>query len=590
VPVPLTMTPRLGTPTTAAYTTNGTWARAAPCMLLLTMAILMLASLHDDVVTVDERTHIAPGYSYLVRADYRLNVNHPPLMKDLAALPLLFMHLRVRWDDPGWTERQPWRFGGVFLYESGRSPDKITTMARIPMILFTVGLGWMIFWWTARTYGSGAALLALFLYTFSPTFLAHGRLVNTDVGAAAGMYLGTISYIRVLRHPRICNLVLAGSVIGLAFLAKFSTLLLVPAMALLTVLWTVAQPETEFLKPLLRRLLLGGAVLVLASLVVYGVYLHHTWNSPRRAAESELKWMGSTGQSILASRVLRPWGYYLVGIDHIRRRVSDSTRPFFLGRVVTASAPSYFPVLYLIKEPLALHVLTLVVLLFAPWWPRRPVFRGGWLRAHFTECALVVVCVLYWCVSVLSSLQIGVRHVLPTFPFVYTLVGAGIAAIASGLEGRGLQRTFGVALVVLLAWQAVTILRVHPSYIAYFNEIAGGPDGGAEWAGDSNLDWGQDLRRLERFMNARGIDEIRLDYFGGADADAYLHGRYVAVRSCSEPQRGWVAVSAFSYQWSRRTAECDYRRWLTKEWLVTKIGYSIFVFHVDRGNAPGVSP
>ena len=584
------MTP-LGTRTTAPFAADSGWrARAVAGGLLLAMAALMLASLRDDVITVDERTHIAPGYSYLVRADYRLNVDHPPLMKDLAALPLLFMRLRVRWDDPGWTERQPWRFGGVFLYESGRSPDKITTMARIPMILFTVGLGWMIFWWTARTYGNGAGLLALFLYTCSPTLLAHGRLVNTDVGAAAGIYLGTISYLRVLRHPTARSVVLAGAVIGFAFLAKFSTLLLVPAMALLTVLWTAAQRETEFRKPLLRRLFLGGAVLVLALLVVYAVYLHHTWNSPSMAAESELGWMGSTGQSILASRVLRPWGYYLVGFDHIRRRVGDSTRPFFLGKVMTERPPSYFPVLYFVKEPLALHVLTLAVLLFAPWWPRRPLFRGGWVRAHFTECALVTVCFLYWGVSVLSPLQIGVRHVLPTFPFVYTLVGAGIAAIASRLKGRRARRAFGAAVGVLLAWQAVTILRVHPSYIAYFNEIAGGPDGGAEWAGDSNLDWGQDLKRLKRFMRARGIGDVRLDYFGGADADAYLQGRYVAVQSCSAPQPGWVAVSAFSYQRSRRTAECDYRRWLTPERLVAKIGYSIFVFRVDRDDAPGGPP
>ena len=63
--------------------------------LLVAMLVLMLASLRDDVITADERDHIGPGYSYLVRADFRMNREHPPLMKDLAALPLLFMHLRV---------------------------------------------------------------------------------------------------------------------------------------------------------------------------------------------------------------------------------------------------------------------------------------------------------------------------------------------------------------------------------------------------------------------------------------------------------------------------------------------------------------
>ena len=206
---------------------------------------------------------------------------------------------------------------------------------------------------------------------------------------------------------------------------------------------------------------------------------------------------------------------------------------------------------------------------------------GGWLHVHFTACALAVVWALYWTAAVLSPLQIGVRHVLPTFPFTYVLVGAGIVAIGARLSSRRAVWGLGAAIGLLLAWQAATVLRVHPSYIAYFNEIAGGPDGGAEWASDSNLDWGQDLKRLVKFMDARGIEKIYLNYFGSAATDAYLKGRYEAIQDCSEPERGWVAVSAYWYHESRRRPECDYRRWLTKERLVAKIGYSIFVFHVD---------
>src|SRR5262249_19097780 len=154
---------------------------------------------------------------------------------------------------------------------------------------------------------------------------------------------------------------------------------------------------------------------------------------------------------------------------------------------------TYFPVLYLIKEPLSLHVLTLVVLLFALPWPRPPIPLSDWLRTHFMAVALFVAWTLYWTFSLFSSLQIAVRHVLPTFPFLYILVGAGIASIARGVRSRRGVWALWTVVGLLLAWQAATVLRVHPSYIAYFNEIAGGPDGGAEWADDSNLDWGQDL-------------------------------------------------------------------------------------------------
>ena len=565
---------------------SGWWAHITAGALLATMATLMFTSVHDDVITVDEQPHIGAGYSYLVRADFRMNREHPPLMKDLAAVPLLFMNLRVPWDDRTWDDADEWGFGGVVMYRSGRSPDKVTRAAKVPMMLFTLALGWMIYWWTSRTFGTGAGLLALFLFVFSPTFLAHGRLVHTDVGAAAGMFLGTVCYVRFLQSATTRNFLLAGLALGFALLAKFSTILLVPTMVILTLAWVLAEFTTVTPRLLLGRLALSGSVLVVGFLVIYVVYLHHTWSFPRGAADvfqSDVPTtgMGAIEASMLDIHLLRPWGYYLLGLHDAANRVHQSTSPFFYGSLVKASSTAYFPVLYFIKEPLALHVLTLVVLLFAPWWPRRRFLRRGWLYVHFAACALVIVCALYWTIAMASPLQIGVRHVLPTFPFIYILVGAGIVAVAARLRDRRAVRTFWAAVTLLLAWQAITVLRVHPSYIAYFNEIAGGPDGGTEWASDSNLDWGQDLKRLVKFMDAHGIGQIHLNYFGSAPTDEYLRGRYIPIRDCSEPRQGWVAVSSFWYYGSTGNPECDYRRWLTKERLVAKIGYSIFVFRVD---------
>jgi Dolichyl-phosphate-mannose-protein mannosyltransferase len=556
--------------------------------LLATMAVLMFTSIHDDVITVDEQPHIGAGYSYLVRADFRMNREHPPLMKDLAAVPLLFMNLRVPWDDTAWQRGDEWGFGGVVMYRSGRSPDKVTRAAKIPMMLFTLGLGWMIYWWTSRTFGPGAGLLALFLFAFSPTFLAHGRLVHTDVGAAAGIFLGTVCTVELLQRPTVRSLLLCGIVLGGALLAKFSTVLLLPAVIILTILWVMTEPPGAGSRPLLvlQRLALAGGVFVAGALAIHVVYLHHTWNFPERAADvvqsDHLTTAAETLEAwMLDTRVLRPWGYYLAGLRDAVARARDPTRPFFRGTVLTSSSVEYFPALYLVKEPLALHALTLVALLWAPWWPRFPFFRGGWLRRHFAACALVIVWVLYWTVAMSLPLQIGVRHVLPTFPFVYVLVASGIVTVATTLRTRRAVCAFWTAVALLLTWQAITVLRIHPSYIAYFNEVAGGPDGGAEWATDSNLDWGQDLKRLVKFMDAHGIREVQLDYFGSAPAEVYLLGRYRPIGECSEPQPGWVAVSSLRYVGSRERVECDYRRWLTKERLVARVGYSIFVFRVD---------
>jgi hypothetical protein len=140
---------------------------------------------------------------------------------------------------------------------------------------------------------------------------------------------------------------------------------------------------------------------------------------------------------------------------------------------------------------------------------------------------------------------------------------------------------FRLALAALLLWQAVTVLRVHPSYLAYFNELAGGPDGGWRYVNDSNLDWGQDVKRLAQFVETRGIPGIHVDYFSPADAAYYLHDKYLGPVGCSQPPQGWVAISAMLYTGPPWNPGCDYRRWLPMSKLVAKIGYSIFVFYVD---------
>jgi hypothetical protein len=320
--------------------------------------------------------------------------------------------------------------------------------------------------------------------------------------------------------------------------------------------------------------------------VVYAVYVHHTWNYPpeRQRADTVAglagHGVGHTPKDIVVwasdKPVLRPGAQYFSGLfQSIQRAVSGNSH-FFLGEISASGSPDYFPIVYLIKEPLALHLLTVLALVFAFSRLRRPLFRRDRLEARFPELAFLVVISLYWCASISSNLNIGVRHLLPTLPFLYILVANEIVAL-----GRSLRPTRRVLLVALFAWQAVSVLRVHPSYLAYFNEAAGGPDGGWIYVLDSNLDWGQDLKRLARFVEQRDIAEIHLDYFGSADPAYYLKGKQRGGSGCLEPQKGWIAVSATVYQGAPWNPQCDYRRWLPLEKLVAKVGYSLFVFHND---------
>ena len=599
---------------------------SAAVALLALMALLMLASAWDETPTSDDNVSIISGYSYLRKAEYRLEPQNPPLIKDLGAIPLLFMRLHEPWGQKGWgREIDPDVLGREFLYHSGNDPDAILRAAKASMIVFTVAFGWVLFWWTQKEFGGPTALLTIFLYTFSPTFLAHGRSVATDVGAAAGFFVGVTAFLRFLKNPNKGNMALAGLAMGFAFLTKFSTVALIPLVLILAVAWVLVHHKparhgllrfrrlstgsfvivfrptlTDRSRALGRCLLQTVGIIAIAYLVIYPVYLFHIWNYAPELQVSEarlhrdLYGMHGTAKDLVIwasdKPLLRPSAEYFLGLL-VALKASQWGQPlFFLGKVYPTGLRSYFPFVYLIKEPLAMHLLTLLALLFALSRIRRPLspskehweWQRQWLAEHFTGFAFLVTLGIYWVAMIRSNMNIGVRHLLPVFPFTFVLVANQIVAFARKIEKRRvLTRMFRLALGVLLAWQAFTILRVHPSYLAYFNEIAGGPDGGWRYVNDSNLDWGQDLKRLSTFVEQRGIARIRVDTFGPADPIYYLKQRYEGPVGCSRKPEGWVAVSAMIYPGAPWNPSCDYRRWLPMDKLVAKIGYSIFVFHVE---------
>ncbi|MGH9786888.1 MAG: ArnT family glycosyltransferase, partial [Terriglobia bacterium] len=486
------------------------------------------------------------------------------------------------------------------------------------------------FWWTRKEFGGAVALLTLILYTLSPTFLAHGRLAATDLGATAGFFISIAALLRFLKNPRGWNILLAGLALGFAFLAKFSTVALIPISLLLAVAWVIANGvnKNPARHSLLcwRRLTGGGSmvafrpcanhcggslfrylartvgIIAIAYLVIYPVYLHHIWNyAPERQAsdaqvQRTLYDLHGTARDIVLwssdKSVLRPWSEYFLGLL-VALKASNWGQPvFFFGTVYPTGVPLYFPFVYLVKEPLAMHLLTLLALALvlrqALSSVRRPVLQKQqgrlrhWLKEHFTEFVFLVVIGTYWVALLRSNMNIGVRHLLPVFPFTYVLVANQIVLFCHRTETRPVAR-WGVrlGLAALLAWQAVTVLRVHPSYLAYFNEIAGGPEGGWRYVNDSNLDWGQDVKRLAQFVEERGIAGIHLDYFGPAEASYYLKDKYLGPVGCSQPPKGWVAVSAMPYPGAPWNPGCDYRRWLPMSKLAATIGHSIFVFYVD---------
>src|SRR3990167_8406672 len=217
--------------------------------ILAVMFILMLGSIWNESGTMDELAHIPAGFGYITQLDYRLNPEHPPLLKTVSAL---FAQIAVRpyfpTNTPYWQiePNGQWAQGGRFLYDSGNDPDAIIFWSRMPFILLSVFFGWLIFIWTRGRFGPAPALMTLILFASSPTILAHSRYVTTDLGAAFGFFIGIIAYLRYLEIPTRKNLILAGLIFGIAQLIKFSLVLIIPVYAVMIIAWVLTRPSLHW--------------------------------------------------------------------------------------------------------------------------------------------------------------------------------------------------------------------------------------------------------------------------------------------------------------------------------------------------------
>jgi len=591
-------------------------------MLLVIMFFTMFFSMLNDSATMDELAHIPAGYSYIIKKDMRLNPEHPPLLKDLAGISILICskitHKIVHFPEniKAWKEdiNGQWDFGGYFLYNSGNDADKIIFFARLPFLILAIILGIYIFKWTKQLYGNKAGLIALFLYSFSPTFLAHSRLVTTDLGASAGFFISTYYLIRWLKnYNKKSYLISAGIVFGLSMLVKFSLALLIPYFIALVFLWSILYfknppkyyPSFKYLKnccKMLGYLLLIG---IIGMVLVGCVYQYHTFNYPKLKQKSDTSFiLSSFGNRTLANLViwmsdkpiLRSYAHFLLGLFMTLQRAAGGNTEYFLGEISAAGWWYYFPVVYLLKVPLVLHILTLLALLYAAWKIKQPFWKKpllriwNWMRKDFEEFAMLFFIILYWSISIKSNLNIGLRHVLPVFPFLYVLVSGQITKINLNLKNKKLLITYRLSLIALLFWYAFSSLSVYPHYLAYFNELVGGAKNGYKYAVDSNLDWGQDLKRLTQWVNENNIQKIYVDYFGGGSVKYYLKEKYLpwwGDRNPSEmTESKFLAVSATFLQGGRGLPvpgfdqKTGYYRWLDNYKPVKVIGYSIFVYKI----------
>ena len=172
-----------------------------------------------------------------------------------------------------------------------------------------------------------------------------------------------------------------------------------------------------------------------------------------------------------------------------------------------------------------------------------------------------------------SSIDIGYRNILPVLPLAFVYV--------SKVAKRVAARLTQAALAALCIWYVVGTMAIAPHYLAYFNELIGGADNGYRYLVDSNLDWGQDLKNLRRYMEAQGIPEVYLSYFGTADPSYYGIDFLPMPDHPPDPDAplAYYAISATSLQGVYAKGDGS-SHWLTQYDPLDKVGYSIFVYRL----------
>jgi len=460
---------------------------------------LAVHSMRGSSATFDEGTHLPAGYTHLALGDHRLNPEQPPLAKLLAAAPLLAVRPVVKTDARSWVEARQWEFGRNFLYR-WNDADRLLFLGRLPIVALASCLVVAVFLEARRRFGDAAAAASLVLAALSPDVLAHGALVTTDLAFALFFFLSVAAFSRAVEEATPRRVVAAGLATGAAFATKFSAPILVPLLLLLGLL----GPRRRRLPLVLAGV---GALSLLAVWAAYGFRPALSPDPAVRAAQRAPLEAPVEGRLLQVAAAAGNAG--LVPEDYARgllfvMKHSEARRTFLLGELSDRGFPLYFLATFLLKTPVPLLLLSGLAL--------ARIRRVSRREAAFLWLPVLV----YVSFTASRGLQIGHRHLLPLYPFLFVAAGEAAARLWSW------RRRAGPALVAALGlWYAGGTLRQHPHHLAYFNGIAGGPANGWRVLVDSNLDWGQDLKRLATWMRENGVARVKLSYFGSAEASYY---------------------------------------------------------------------
>jgi len=472
-------------------------------------------------LTWDECDHIYAGYMSWMHKDFGLNPEHPPLVKLLAALPLLSMPLQMPALLDRSYEKEAFLGGKEFLFRN--NANTLAFRARMAASLITLLLVVFVFVMAREFFGTGAGFLALGLIAFDPTLLAHGALVTTDSAQSCFLLASVYAFYRYAKAPSTSRLAAAGVAAGLALASKHSTILLGPMLVTLALVEVIRPPKLECgapQSPIVKRTLRMAAALVVIGVIAAGVLW--AFYGFRYAARGEgrklnppieisLQRVPSRTQAAVVAEAaklrLLPESY-LFGLTDVLAK-SKGYHSYLFGKSYPTGIWYYFPVGMVIKSSLAF----LVLLALTVWATASHRFRQ-WREILY----LTVPAAIYMGFSIAGGMNIGIRHMLPVYVFLFVLIAGGVWELGQR------NRKWLYTAIASFAFQAVSVSRAYPAFVAYANEAVGGPMKVHEYMTDSSADWGQQLKSVKRYLDAHGVESCWFAYFAEGVIDYSFYG------------------------------------------------------------------
>lgn len=539
--------------------------------LVVTSAQLRMAP------TFDEQNHVTRGISVLRTGDYRLCYHQPPLANIMEGVPLIWQHTGFTTNLSAWKDarKRPeniWPVSTTTIWSNMRQGLQLIHWARLPILLFTLIMAGVVFLWSRELFGLWGGLLSLLLLAFDPNILAHSGLATTDIAAAATIALALYLLRRHLLHPTRWTLLAAGVGLGLALGAKFSSIIIFPIMALLLFIFTIVPISLE--KSLLstwinlpwitrfrHALWVGVLIIIVGCITLWGIYGFHIETLGKRPGAA----IGTKAR--LIEQIPIPALQYFRGIKAVASEAKG--HPAFLLNQIDTTGHGwwyYFPVAIATKTPLPelILILSAFAIIIIPQLRRQ-------LQIPWYEWSFLVIPIIIYLMAASGlfgfSLNLGIRHILPVFPFLLILPAA-LVRLAQPVVQKKTCLWLLPAVGVFLVLQIIDIAHAFPYYLSYFNTAAEMWRPGYTILVDSNMDWGQDLPQLALLQRQKRLYPLFFSYFGTTPPAAYgisatpLAG-FGIMEKAPAPDfatlKGYLAISVTDLMEGKAYTGFDYR-------------------------------